>query len=367
MQKFSYTPTNPFSGSLSSLAIGAGMVIVPLVYPFGIRIGRMPILGATATTIIFVVGGLALLTFTVREIMQARKLIAQGGEITVDGDFPALSDELACLPPTMSSAAHSSKAPMRSTPSSPPSNNRIYTTNKQRFAIHDTSAKQNILSINVITEKTMRHIFKLLAASVAAATICSCSSLTGYPTDAEASYAKAIEIAKKSVDTDKFKVYSLSFMEGETLSDNLFLISVKLVNKDNQAFSQSYYMTGLDPTALSDVQRTFEAPEYETTVGIDLTKLDAAQIAAQIAQAKTMLPEGHTFKSVGSYQIEEDVPAGNSVFNRNKTFGKQHTSFVVRFTEDGKETESSAGKTSYIYYEAEVTVEPDGTLSIEEN
>lgn len=79
-------------------------------------------------------------------------------------------------------------------------------------------------------------------------------------------------------------------MEGEPLSDNLFLISVKLVNKDNQAFSQSYYMTGLEPTALSDVQRTFEAPEYETTVGIDLTKLDAAQIAAQIAQAKTMLP-----------------------------------------------------------------------------
>ena len=71
----------------------------------------------------------------------------------------------------------------------------------------------------------MRHTFKLLAATVAAATICSCSTLTGYPTDAEASYAKAIEIAKKSVDTDKFKVYSLSFMEGETLSDNLFLIS----------------------------------------------------------------------------------------------------------------------------------------------
>ena len=115
------------------------------------------------------------------------------------------------------------------------------------------------------------------------------------------------------------------------------------------------------------MQRTFEDPEYETTVGIDLTKLDAAQIAAQIAQAKAMLPEGHTFKSVGRYQIEEDVPAGNSVFNRNKTFGQQHTSFVVRFTEDGKETESSAGKTSYIYYEAEVTVEPDGTLSIEEN
>ena len=82
MQKFSYTPSNPFSGSVSSLAIGAGMVVVPLVYPFGIRIGRMRILGPTAVTIIFVIGGLALLAFTVREIMQARKLIAQGGEIT---------------------------------------------------------------------------------------------------------------------------------------------------------------------------------------------------------------------------------------------------------------------------------------------
>ena len=47
--------------------------------------------------------------------------------------------------------------------------------------------------------------------------------------------------------------------------------------------------------------------------------------------------------------------------------GQQHTSFIVRFTEDGKETESSAGKTSYIYYEAKVTVGPDGTLTIEEN
>ena len=85
MQKFNYTPSNPFSGSVSSLAIGAGMVVVPLVYPFGIRIGRMRILGPTAVTIIFVIGGLALLAFTVREIMQARKLIAQGGEITVEG------------------------------------------------------------------------------------------------------------------------------------------------------------------------------------------------------------------------------------------------------------------------------------------
>lgn len=86
MQKFNYTPSNPFSGSLSSLAFGVGMVVVPLVWPFGIRIGGMRILGPTAVTTIFVIGGLALLAFTVQGIMQARKLIAQGGEIIVDGD-----------------------------------------------------------------------------------------------------------------------------------------------------------------------------------------------------------------------------------------------------------------------------------------
>ena len=86
MQKFNYTPSNPFSGSVSSLAIGAGMVVVPLVYPFGIRIGRMRILGPTAVTVIFVVGGAALLIFTLLEIRKARVLAARGASITVDGD-----------------------------------------------------------------------------------------------------------------------------------------------------------------------------------------------------------------------------------------------------------------------------------------
>ena len=49
MQKFNYTPSNPFSGSVSSLAIGSGMGVVPLVYPFGIRIGAKPILGPIPT------------------------------------------------------------------------------------------------------------------------------------------------------------------------------------------------------------------------------------------------------------------------------------------------------------------------------
>lgn len=61
------------------------MVVVPLVYPFGIRIGRMAHPRPDGRHDHLRDRGLALLAFTVREIMQARKLIAQGGEITVEG------------------------------------------------------------------------------------------------------------------------------------------------------------------------------------------------------------------------------------------------------------------------------------------
>ena len=211
-----------------------------------------------------------------------------------------------------------------------------------------------------------KNFFSLITA-IAALCAVSCNTLTGNPADKAESYAKAIELTKKSVDAERFKIYAVSFIEMEELSNNLGLVTVKMVNKDDQAFSQSYYLSGIAPTDLREVQSVFESPKYETTVGIDLGKLSPETIAAQIAEARTMLPEGHTFKSVGRYDIEEEVPAGMEHYNRNKVMGRQTATFTIRFTEDGKETESSAGKTSIIYYEGKATVNPDGSLSIEDN
>lgn len=103
-----------------------------------------------------------------------------------------------------------------------------------------------------------------VAPLLAAATV-SCSMISGYSTDKAASYARAIELVKTNVDTDKFKIYSIDFFEREALSDDLFLVSVKMVNRDDRAFSQTYYLNGLEPTDLDDV--SFDAPKYETTAG----------------------------------------------------------------------------------------------------
>lgn len=216
--------------------------------------------------------------------------------------------------------------------------------------------------------KTLLFMCKALLATLGAAWIFTgCSTLTGYPTDRAESYAKAIEVVGKNVDGKRFKIYQLDFTEAGELSDNLGYIVVRMVNRDDQAFTQTYFLNGLKPSRLRDIDRTFDAPVYETTVGIDLSALDPQTIAAQIAEAKTHIPEGHTFKSVGRYLIQETIPSGNSFLNRNKQFGEQHATFTVRFTEDGKEVETNAGATTYLYYELEATVAPDGTMTVKAN
>ena len=93
------------------------------------------------------------------------------------------------------------------------------------------------------------------------------------------------------------------------LSNDLGLVTVKKVNKDDRAFSQSYFLSGGEPTDLREVQSVFEAPEYETTVGIDLGKLSPETIAAQIAEAKKprQIPDWYPDKD-SLYRAVESIP-----------------------------------------------------------
>ena len=70
----------------SSLAFGIGMVVVPLIYPFGLRIRRVHILSPTVLSTILVIGGILLLWFTLQSMRKAKALIAQGGTIKVEGN-----------------------------------------------------------------------------------------------------------------------------------------------------------------------------------------------------------------------------------------------------------------------------------------
>ena len=79
MATFNYSSKSSIKDNLTEILVGAGLIIVPVVYPFGI-------LGPLPTAIILALVGLYMLFRAWRKIHKARKLAAKSCIITVDGD-----------------------------------------------------------------------------------------------------------------------------------------------------------------------------------------------------------------------------------------------------------------------------------------
>ena len=217
----------------------------------------------------------------------------------------------------------------------------------------------------------MKRFACFAAVAGMAALLVSCnnvSSMLGgakYPADQTESYAKAVEILKEKIDTTKFKIFAMRFQEGEELSNDLSSISLDMVNADNYAFRQAYYMDGR-VGQMNDYSTSVNEIDYAKIKGISLSAIDPAAIGRQIEEAKQLLPEGHTFQSVSVYEISEVLPRSTGLMNRGRDIGAQEADFKICFTEDGKETETSGGQVTHLYYEAKILVNADGTITPEE-
>lgn len=217
----------------------------------------------------------------------------------------------------------------------------------------------------------MKRFACFAAVAGMAALLVSCnnvSSMLGgakYPADQAESYAKAVEILKEKIDTTKFKIFDMRFQEGEELSNELSSISLDMVNADNFAFRQAYYLDGR-VGQMNDYSTSVNEIDYAKIKGISLSAIDPAAIGRQIEEAKQLLPEGHTFQSVSVYEISEVLPRSSGLMNRGRDIGAQEAEFKICFTEDGKETETSGGQVTHLYYEAKILVNADGTITPEE-
>ena len=217
----------------------------------------------------------------------------------------------------------------------------------------------------------MKRFACFAAVAGMAALLVSCnnvSSMLGgakYPADQTESYAKAVEILKEKIDTTKFKIFAMRFQEGEELSNDLSSISLDMVNADNYAFRQAYYLDGR-VGQMNDYSTSVNEIDYAKIKGISLSAIDPAAIGRQIEEAKQLLPEGHTFQSVSDYEISEVLPRSTGLMNRGRDIGAQEADFKICFTEDGKETETSGGQVTHLYYEAKILVNADGTITPEE-
>lgn len=216
----------------------------------------------------------------------------------------------------------------------------------------------------------MKKLFYTTVLICAVALLASCggnvSSWIGgakYPADKADSYAKAIENVKKKTDLKKFKIFSIRFTVGTRLSNDLTHVTLGMVNPDNYAFTQTFYLDG-SVGDMSKYPSGINVVNYEKVKGIDITEINTAKLVGNIIEAKKLIPEGHTYKSINFYETAEVLPRSQPHLNSGRKIGLQETSFIICFTEDGKETETSGGQVTHLYFEARVQVKPDGTLCV---
>lgn len=85
-QHFSYCSKLSIKNNLVQLAAGVFLIVVPIVSPFGLKIGATRILGPLPTTIILILTGLYILFLVFSRYRETRILAANNCFITVEDD-----------------------------------------------------------------------------------------------------------------------------------------------------------------------------------------------------------------------------------------------------------------------------------------
>lgn len=86
MTTFNYSSKSVLKDNLTTIGLSLLLVVVPIVYPFGLKIGSTRILGPLPTAIILIALGLFILFKVLMKIRKARALAAKGCIITVNED-----------------------------------------------------------------------------------------------------------------------------------------------------------------------------------------------------------------------------------------------------------------------------------------
>lgn len=218
----------------------------------------------------------------------------------------------------------------------------------------------------------MKKLILAITASLCIATlISSCNNLgINVPKmDSDEATQLIVETLEKNINFDEWKIYEIRWMEADELENNLTVLFVEMVNKAGDCFSQTFTLSGPGKGNISDLNEAGGLRgklDFEKVKGLTPASINVEAIRKQYEEAKAMIPENYTFKSIGDYLIQETVPSGNEFLDRNKTFGEVKAEFSMNITENGKEIVESAGKKSVQYYEVTFNVLPDGSVQMEE-
>lgn len=144
--------------------------------------------------------------------------------------------------------------------------------------------------------------------------------------------AKELLLTKGSDNT--MPINFISMYETEEFTGKTDIVNVCYMNEDkSQTFSQKYFFDGEVSALDNAIDRASAAP-------LDLKNLDMNMIAKGIEEAKTMIPEGYTYRLVNNITIKDGI-----------------TKLTLSVTKDGEETITSGGQTSEVYYQANYEID----------
>ena len=149
-------------------------------------------------------------------------------------------------------------------------------------------------------------------------------------------------------------------MEADELENNLTVLFVEMVNKAGDCFSQTFTLSGPGKGNISDLDEAGGLRgklDFEKVKGLTPASINVEAIRKQYEEAKAMIPENYTFKSIGDYLIQETVPSGNEFLDRNKTFGEVKAEFSYE-GENETYIEASVENSSSILYDKEIRNKP---------
>lgn len=160
------------------------------------------------------------------------------------------------------------------------------------------------------------------------------------------------------------KIIKIRISEGKRLSNQLGMVHVDEVLKDNKIFHYSYDMdTG---KLWGKPQKEIKKASWKYAKGIIIDQIDTDKIAKYIEEAKKEVPKGYVFNSIENIVLEEDID--RSINGRfKKKSGDVLISFTILITKEGEGTYRSGNKRITNYYELEFFVDKEGNLVMEES
>ena len=114
-----------------------------------------------------------------------------------------------------------------------------------------------------------------------------------------------------------------------------------MVNKAGDCFSQTFTLSGPGKGNISDLNEAGGLRgklDFEKVKGLTPASINVEAIRKQYEEAKAMIPENYTFKSIGDYLIQETVTFGQRITSTEiKRYGEVKAEFSMNITENGKE------------------------------